>query len=313
MSKENLNTTNDRKSSSSSLSSTRSPHQRKETLRNFIARTEVLQENVNDKTIHDLQQFMDEADNINLETSLDEKINNQEEVVLDSKMMNISSKVLTRCTRSLTNSMCAYDYVEFAEKLIQYVNQLADTETETPNWSLLEQQVTKCFKITPSYSVLLGALEPIPEKEISKKKPHVKEGQVQVKNPEKIMAINKEEKSVEETVDKIRRIITRYCKTHHKPLDFFRLILHPTDFGKTVENILYTSFLVRDGNVKLIKNESGVLVIQLSSKEMISQAKKAEKSINIQNVMTLNMEQWRVLKDTYNLKKPMIDFENENV
>lgn len=32
----------------------------------------------------------------------------------------------------------------------------SDITSETPNWSLLESQVTKCFKRTPHYTTLLG-------------------------------------------------------------------------------------------------------------------------------------------------------------
>lgn len=32
----------------------------------------------------------------------------------------------------------------------------SDITSETPDWSFLESQVTKCFKRTPHYTTLLG-------------------------------------------------------------------------------------------------------------------------------------------------------------
>lgn len=78
-------------------------------------------------------------------------------------------------------------------------------------------------------------------------------------------------------------------------MDFFKLVLHPNDFGKTVENILQISFLVRDGKVKVTKDNLGILVIEPTSKDRATQ-KDAENAPNIQNVMCLNMEQWRVMQ-----------------
>ncbi|KZC05746.1 PREDICTED: non-structural maintenance of chromosomes element 4 homolog A-like [Dufourea novaeangliae] len=296
--------------SSSRTSILRSPQERKEILRKMITRAESLQEIVDDNTIVTLETYMEEADTINSQTTLEEKIHNQEETLMDSEMMNISSKVLKQCTRSLTRYMCSYDTAEFAQKVVQHVKQLPNFESETPDWSLLENQVTKCFKTTPDYSTLLGTLAPLEKKEINRRKPLVREAQAQIRRPENVVAVDKEEEGLEQTV-KMKEFITRYYKTHRKPLDFFQLILHPSDFGKTIENILQTSFLARDGKIKITKNSSGILVVQPSTKEMMAQTN-AGKNPNIQNVVYLNMEQWRMLKDTYRLEKPMIDFDNRS-
>lgn len=77
-----------------------------------------------------------------------------------------------------------------------------------------------------------------------------------MKVPEKLIpqANTKEEDSVERTVKKIKKLITCHCKETRKPLDLFQLILHPQDFGRTIRNLLYVSFLVKDGVVKLKKS-----------------------------------------------------------
>ena len=85
-----------------------------------------------------------------------------------------------------------------------------------------------------------------------RRKPVVREPQAAIKRPENVVTVDKEEESLEQTV-KMKGFITRYYKTNREPIDFFKLILHPTDFGKTIENMLQISFLVRDGQVKISK------------------------------------------------------------
>lgn len=85
-----------------------------------------------------------------------------------------------------------------------------------------------------------------------RRKPIVRETQAAIKRPENVVTVDKEEESLEQTV-KIKGFIARYYKAHREPIDFFKLILHPRDFGKTIENMLQISFLVRDGHVKISK------------------------------------------------------------
>lgn len=99
----------------------------------------------------------------------------------------------------------------------------------------------------------LGSLTPLEKKEIVNKRSTIKETQAIMKSPENVIVVNKDEESVEETVDKIKKFIRHYYKTNQKPLDFYCLILHPDDFGKTIENMLYVSFLIRDGIIQLVK------------------------------------------------------------
>ncbi|CAL7933382.1 unnamed protein product [Xylocopa violacea] len=287
----------------------RSPLERKETLRKIITKTESLGKAVNDKTIEELKTYIEETDMINAETSLEEKINNQEVVLLDSEMMNISSNVLKHYTRSFKKLVCSYDQTEFAQKLMQHLKQHSNVESEPPDWSLLESDVVRCFKTTAQYSTLLGTLAPLEKKEIKRKKLTVKEPQAQIKRPENVVAVEEEEKGVEHTV-RVSKFISRYYKVNQKPLDFFKFILHPNDFGKTIENILQISFLVRDGKVKIMKDASGILSIQPRTKAMLTQTN-VKDSPNIQNVININMEQWKILKNIYRLEKPMIECDNE--
>lgn len=165
----------------------------------------------------------------------------------------------------------------------------------------------------------LGTLQAIPKKEIIRRK-FTRDIQAPVKKPENVITLDKEEDSVEQTVEEIFKIIKNYQKQYKKPLDFFTLVLHPNDFGKTIENILHVSFLVRDGLVKICYGKSRQVDEQFSityihnnvmkswkldfsddgmiphimktSKDEINDVKKQKK--NFQNVFSFNMKQWKV-------------------
>lgn len=69
---------------------------------------------------------------------------------------------------------------------------------------------------------------------------------------------------VQQSVKQAYMKIKRHYKANNKqPLDYFRLVIDPTSFNKSVENIFYISFLVRDNHVKL--EPSGKYIIEYLS------------------------------------------------
>ena len=93
-----------------------------------------------------------------------------------------------------------------------------------------------------------------------KRAPLTRDTQVATKRPENVISTENDDQSVEQTVEKIRKLIIRYHKEYHQALDYFRLVLHPKDFGLTIENMLHVAFLVRDG---LIQMKKGTIIYLL--------------------------------------------------
>lgn len=63
-------------------------------------------------------------------------------------------------------------------------------------------------------------------------------------------------------VDYVRKTLLRLMKAQksHR-LSYFEFVLHPTDFGKTVENMFHVSFLVKDGQVGIDLDDKGLPII----------------------------------------------------
>ncbi|XP_023317591.1 non-structural maintenance of chromosomes element 4 homolog A isoform X1 [Trichogramma pretiosum] len=297
-------------SNRSSEHSYRSPQQRKEALRNVYANVQALQGTVNTKTLENLENIVNEVDIINEESTIEDKVNDQGVVLLDSEIMTISSNVLHKCTCSLSKDISRYDPNEFAEKIKHFLLRLSDTVLEEePTWSLIGADTFKFFHRTSGFSMMLGTFQTIPKKEVVKRTRVVAEAQKPTKRPENVVTLDKVEDSVEQTVVEIKRIIGHYQKRTKQAMDFFKLVLHPTDFGKTVENILHVSFLVRDGYVKFSKGEDGLLYVQKSSKDEVAEVKNNKKMKNIQNVLSITMQQWKTLVEVYGIETPMIDIQ----
>lgn len=291
-----------------------SPTERKQVLGKYLTRARALKESVGTRAIVvNLNEVTEKEDAVMEETSLEEKIENQVEVILDSEIATCISKIIEQCTVTLLKDVNNYNHEEYAQMIKEYVQQMSDTisdDQEDLNWGVLEKEVATIFKRTPHFTTLSGALEQLPKKPVTRRGPVTRDPQAATKRPENVVSTQKDDQTVEETVEKIRKLIIRHHKTHHEPLNYFQLVVHPTSFGTTIENVLHVSFLIRDGVLHLKKDQStGALLIEPCTKEMIQHAKNLGKSSNTQNIININQHQWKTLVRHYNIKEPMINFD----
>jgi len=65
--------------------------------------------------------------------------------------------------------------------------------------------------------------------------------------------------SVSRELDNVKRQLRAYCKQQGSTkVDYYKFVLNPHNFGETIENMFYVSFLVQDLSIRLeIDPESG--------------------------------------------------------
>ena len=116
-----------------------------------------------------------------------------------------------------------------------------------------------------------------------------------------------------ETVERLFQYIWNAAENYSdKTLDFFEVVLDPSSFGRTVENIFYLSFLVRDGYIHLFLDENKLPAIKPQKNPKEYAASKMTLSKNgdgssdgaegNQLVIGLNMEEWKLLCDEWKIE-----------
>lgn len=280
----------------------RSAHGCKEHVRSALQRTMAIQEVVEPSTLDDLSDIFNEYDSFDSENDIEEE--SVEDICLDSDLMGLSARILNRHTVLLTSKTNIYNFEHMARNVMSYVTSYVDDGTHgPPDWSILEKRALVCFKCPPRFAGLPLRLQNVPARKIAQRAAKDKETIVP-KKPQTVATVA-QENSVEKTLQVIGKIIVHHYKEKQQPLDFFWLILHPTDFGKTVENMLHVSFLVRDGLISITEH-NGRIVVKPSSKEMIQEANRSGTK-RLQNLLSLDKKQWRALNKIYRLETPIIN------
>jgi hypothetical protein len=93
---------------------------------------------------------------------------------------------------------------------------------------------------------------------------HIEE--VDEKVNEELSDIPEDEIQTEDIAAASRRYRAAVAPTEELAVSLLDFAINPRDFGQTIENLFYISFLVREGNAKIIKDEEGLpLLSKLTS------------------------------------------------
>lgn len=75
---------------------------------------------------------------------------------------------------------------------------------------------------------------------------------LQKKKPEKVARVEKEDDSIEEIVRLLYSVLVEcYDRHNEEPINYYDYIIDTDSYSKTIENMFYCSFLIRDGKAHI--------------------------------------------------------------
>lgn len=106
----------------------------------------------------------------------------------------------------------------------------------------------------------------------------------------------------------VRLVYGKYLKKESdEEINFFKFFINPLSFSQSVENLFYTSFLIKDGRLKLYANNLGVPCISRVSQKELEQIKLDSSSIlSSHHIATFNYDVWQYFIQELNLKEAFL-------
>ncbi|KAK0645017.1 Non-structural maintenance of chromosomes element 4-like protein A [Lasiodiplodia hormozganensis] len=93
-------------------------------------------------------------------------------------------------------------------------------------------------------------------------------------------------------------------------MSLFEFAINPQSFGQTVENLFYTSFLIREGSVRVGKDKHGLPVICPSESRGLNE-QGAKNVSRHQAVFSIDYPTWQKLIEAFDLREPVIAHRQE--
>lgn len=250
-----------------------------------------------------------------------DKVTGVREGALDARFMAISVQLGVQKAAQMQTDLISFKPLDFMEKLVarmggSYADEQENlVEMPEEGWNSLIKKPSDYFNIIPSLSPMLGVCSYSPKKIIRKSNDKTKDKQGEKCQPTNITNFkNNGKETTPEEIERVLGIIQSIYRQHQEPIDYFELVVHPSSFGHTIENIFHLSFLVKDGFVEMSLNEDGLPVIVPVENTQTSKLPKsdADDSSTTQVMISLSMTEWEEVVKAYELtgKRPWIKARN---
>ena len=165
------------------------------------------------------------------------------------------------------------------------------------------------FRRSPSLSFMYGALgttQPQGEERNRRVRQATKYSDLKETKALTIEQTETEENITDRIVQKVlRKLVEKFKDNDKKPINYYEFVLHPSNFGTSIENIFHVSFLVKENKAGIsICPDTGMPLIRPVS---MKQKDSSEEVTKAQVVMNWSVRDWRRLVKDLNILTPMID------
>ncbi|CDK27474.1 unnamed protein product [Kuraishia capsulata CBS 1993] len=115
-----------------------------------------------------------------------------------------------------------------------------------------------------------------------------------------------EDKETSKNVERSYQVL--HNKAHGQQINFFKFMIDPTSFARSVENLFYTSFLISHGLLTLLQDEDGVPALQEASPGVLEELKKKRRGEikKSQIIFRLDYSDWQGLIERFNITESFL-------
>ncbi|XP_063222270.1 non-structural maintenance of chromosomes element 4 homolog A-like isoform X2 [Bacillus rossius redtenbacheri] len=200
-------------------------------------------------------------------TELTKKAEVAHELVVDMKIMMVNSNYLKKHIETSSTNVYTFKASEYADHIVAHMKDRRYlTKSQDYDWSRLAPVAADVFAYKcPMFSPMLGLFDlqdAVAAAPAARRTRKSQEKAKEAKVLSKVANVVTDEDGLDATLKKIRQTLgSVYRQNNNRSIRFMKFVIDPQSFSRSIENIFHVSFLVRDGVVRVDKDDDGEIVI----------------------------------------------------
>lgn len=245
------------------------------------------------------------------------------EAALDAQFLVLASDLGKEKARQLTSDMSFFNQVAFCDFLFIFVglNWMEDGEREALNgcddnialsfWETVHREATAWTSRAETFHFLFGSFSP--ESSAPKRRPgpprKADRAEENVDMPTKLrrLDLGSNQEGTEKEVERILGLLQTYFRKYpDTPVSYFEFVIDPNSFSRTVENIFYVSFIIRDGFARIRLDQDRLPILEPINVNQAGEENDPSYHGRKQGVISLSLQDWKNIVATFEISEAMI-------
>nr|XP_045007498.1 EP300-interacting inhibitor of differentiation 3 isoform X2 [Jaculus jaculus] len=243
------------------------------------------------------------------------------EAALDAQFLVLASDLGKEKAKQLNSDMNSFNYVAFCDLLFSFVglNWIEDEFEELSDcgdsvalsfWEAVHKESMCWIKQAETFHFIFGSFKAEPstrKRRLEYKRAHKMEENGDMPTKLRKLDVHANQETTEKEVERILGLLQTYFQKYpDTPVSYFEFVIDPHSFSRTVENIFYVSFIIRDGFARIRLDQDRLPVLEPTNINKVDEDTDASSYSRKQGVISLSLQDWKNIVSTFEISEAMI-------
>lgn len=246
------------------------------------------------------------------------------EAALDAQFLVMASDLGKEKAKQLNSDLNFFNQLAFCDFLFLFgglnwmegePDDLSDCDDNIALsfWKAMEKEATSWMVKAETFHFVFGSfkLEPSAPKPRLEHQKKVRKMEENGNMPTKLrkLDLSSYPEATEKNVERILGLLQTYFRKYpDTPVSYFEFVIDPNSFSRTVENIFYVSFIVRDGFARIRLDEDRLPILEPMNVNQMGEGNDSSCHGRKQGVISLTLQEWKNIVAAFEISEAMITY-----